>query len=133
MPTKEILNNAYNYGMGQAGMSTHFTNTTHNETELLVGAPGVYNWHGTVILYTDRQDTYPQVSRVIYLDKLKRQAEREIDDLSNVNILSSHYFVDSLPFSLEGYSLCSGYFFNKAKLSYVTGAPAYSGSGRVKE
>lgn len=43
----------YFYGQGQAGISVHFPQSY--KKELLVGAPGYYNWMGIGILYRDLQ------------------------------------------------------------------------------
>ncbi|KAG0717792.1 Integrin alpha-PS4 [Chionoecetes opilio] len=43
----------YIYGYGQAGFSTHFPD---DPTKLVVGAPGVYHWNGSAILFQDVMD-----------------------------------------------------------------------------
>ncbi|CAG0887654.1 unnamed protein product [Darwinula stevensoni] len=44
------------YSMGQAGFSVHFP---PSQSEVLVGAPGVYNWKGTVIHFGEHFGTGP--------------------------------------------------------------------------
>ena len=40
--------NRYNYMYGEVGLSVHMTD---NAEEILMGAPGIWNWKGSVIRY----------------------------------------------------------------------------------
>ena len=50
----QIRENYPIWGWGQAGFTAHLTPTPGNE--LLLGAPGVNGWNGTVIKYQDDND-----------------------------------------------------------------------------
>lgn len=96
-------------------------------TELLLGAPGVYNWKGTTILYKDTYYKEPEASRIVFK---KRQAE-DILEFGYLNIAGAHKTLETYAFSYTGYSVTSGYFFSKDELLYVTSGPREHYFGQV--
>ncbi|XP_021931323.1 integrin alpha-PS3-like isoform X2 [Zootermopsis nevadensis] len=89
-------NISYYSAFGQAGISTHFTK---DGDVLIVGAPGVMDWRGTVIRYKTNDYLNPVIPNPLRTSELRS-------------------------FSYVGYSVSSGKFFNgKNKTYYVTGAP----------
>ncbi|XP_076048735.1 integrin alpha-PS3-like [Oratosquilla oratoria] len=119
----------FNYAHGQAGLSVHFPDV---DGELLMGAPGVFNWRGTVIRARDYQDAGPGgESRRRRRDttSLKRSRRQMSGDI-NESEMYSDYFVTNpydtkelKDFSLFGYSLTSGKFSKRKLTYYVAGAP----------
>ncbi|XP_031332931.1 integrin alpha-PS3-like isoform X1 [Photinus pyralis] len=114
--------NVYYYGQGQAGMSAHFTKNPQ-EAELLLGAPGVYNWDGTTLLYRDGPDSAPVASKLQILPNTFTKREIGYSDFSDLNIANAMTTTQTAAFGLFGYSVTSGYFFNSTELLYVAGAP----------
>ncbi|CAH1955430.1 unnamed protein product [Acanthoscelides obtectus] len=102
---KTIKNNQlYMYGHGEAGFSAHLTN---GQNELILGAPGVYNWVGAPIR--------------IQFNENQNMIDPEIPDVSNFD--TSGYL---------GYSTDSGYFYGHPHLFYASGSPKGSGyKGKV--
>ncbi|KAF5292281.1 hypothetical protein FQA39_LY03315 [Lamprigera yunnana] len=113
--------NVYYFGQGQTGMSAHFSKNK-NASELVLGAPGVYNWDGTTLVFKDAPDTIPLASK---LQAQSRHKKREVGytELADLNIANAITTTKIGAFSLFGYSTASGYFFRKDQLLYATGAP----------
>ncbi|KAK5648902.1 hypothetical protein RI129_003794 [Pyrocoelia pectoralis] len=114
--------NVYYYGQGQAGMSAHFSKN-RNEMELVLGAPGVYNWDGTTLLYRDGPDSAPVASKLQMLPSGFTKRDISYSDFSDLNIANAMTTTQTASFGLFGYAVTSGYFFNSSHLLYVTGAP----------
>ncbi|XP_063216104.1 integrin alpha-4-like isoform X2 [Bacillus rossius redtenbacheri] len=94
-PKQTNSNGNPNYAYGEAGMSVHFTK---NATELLIGAPGVQVWTGTVIKYN-------------------------MDEPGSVALIPDPAKIEGLGYyDYFGFSVCSGKFYSSQTL-YVSGAP----------
>lgn len=96
--------NVYNHMYGEAGFSIHVPD---NSEEVLIGAPGIYNWRGSLI--RQRLDNSPP----------------EVIDPSYTNLQDDSYF---------GYAISSAYFLGPGtnRLLYIASAPqAEKQSGRV--
>ncbi|MPC18226.1 Integrin alpha-PS3 [Portunus trituberculatus] len=106
----------YHYGHGQAGMSIHFTD---DQTKFIVGAPGVFNWHGTVILYQDSNWNNPEG-----IARRRRQVwwgERQ--DFQHDTVPNPSYFSRIRDCDLFGYAVTSGRFLSEAQVLFAGGAP----------
>ncbi|XP_021939552.1 integrin alpha-PS4-like isoform X2 [Zootermopsis nevadensis] len=103
---KQTLRNYYLYLYGEAGFTAHFPK---NSTEILLGAPGIYNWQGAVIRIRDR--TFYDIRRGM-------QTERITDiptPLNSLLLSTNGYF---------GYSVSSGRFLSaRSSHLYVAGSP----------
>lgn len=86
----------YYYATGQAGFSAHLTNSK-NESELLIGAPGVYNWCGTTILYKNAHDQTPEASKIVRKPRYAEQLE-----FADLNVASAIRTSQTYAFSLTG-------------------------------
>ncbi|RZC18411.1 hypothetical protein BDFB_003735, partial [Asbolus verrucosus] len=84
----------YYYAQGQAGFSAHMP---ANEKQLLLGAPGVYNWDGTSILYEDVEESTPVASR---LKINKRHASA--NEFASKNIANTIKTTQTLAYDLLG-------------------------------
>ncbi|XP_063843702.1 integrin alpha-PS3-like isoform X1 [Scylla paramamosain] len=106
----------YFYGHGQAGMSIHFPD---DQTKFIVGAPGVFNWHGTVILYQDSNWNNPEG-----IARRRRQAwwitKR---DFQHDTVPNPSYFTRIRDCDLFGYAVTSGRFLSERQILYAGGAP----------
>ncbi|XP_066954008.1 integrin alpha-PS3-like isoform X2 [Macrobrachium rosenbergii] len=103
------------YSHGQAGMSVHFPDS---QNEMIIGAPGVFNWQGSVILVRDSGpfpdvNTFRQPQSTVSQDKM----------FDSVLVPNPYYTYGTRDFDLSGYAVTSGRFFSKDQLLYVTGAP----------
>ncbi|KAL3286144.1 hypothetical protein HHI36_000656 [Cryptolaemus montrouzieri] len=118
--TPKTRNSVYNYGQGESGLSVHMPLT---EKELLIGAPGVYNWKGTSIRYKDIvvNDFNPVASRYSTFDRQEKINDDEI--FQRANVANARTTTETLAFGLFGYSVTSGYFYSKMSLYYASGAP----------
>nr|CAI5856746.1 unnamed protein product [Callosobruchus analis] len=103
---KTIKNNQlYMHGHGEAGFSAHLTS---GQKELILGAPGVYNWVGAPVRIKFNEE--PTV------------IEPEIPDVTEFEATYGYF----------GYSLTSGYFYGHPHLFYGSGSPKGSGyKGKV--
>lgn len=109
------------YMYGEQGISVHIT---ENNEEILIGAPGLYCWKGSVISHKPRP--------VIDLDGLSRrdttsslrQSKRSGLVEYSSDIPNPMYWNDDFD-SYFGYAVSSGYFDEneKSKLLYVASAP----------
>lgn len=94
----------YYYMLGEQGFSVHIT---ENE-EILIGAPGIYQWIGSVIRYNANSPLYSWQNQVEYSSDIPNP--RYFSDYDNI------YF---------GYAVSSGYFNvnSQRKLLYLASAP----------
>ncbi|XP_055380009.1 integrin alpha-PS3-like [Condylostylus longicornis] len=116
--SQQIWENSFVYAFGQSGFSLHWTG---EEDEILTGAPGIYDWKGSVIRYRAEEDK-----------DLGGMQKRDVQIQYNLD--ENKKFVSSVPnpnlwnqpdFSYFGYSVSSGYFNvdSERKLLYVSSAP----------
>lgn len=61
----------YLYGYGEAGLSVHITQKIDDQREILLGAPGVFAWKGTVIRYKENNTNNSTIPEFSYKDKPK--------------------------------------------------------------
>lgn len=89
----------------------------------MIGAPGVFNWFGTVVLY---QDISANRGDTVNLEDKKIVVEPRdfYPHLSEPNTKRTF-------FHLMGYSVTSGYYFGSKNLYYAASAPRYAGVGKV--
>lgn len=118
---KGLDNQTYYYYMyGEQGMSVHIT---ENDEEILIGAPGVFNWKGTVIRYKSKiLDDFGGLNRRDNMRKSPIQKRNVYDfDIDVPN--PAHW--DLGDDSYFGYALASGYFegSDSQKILYVASAP----------
>ena len=105
LPGKQVLGtHIHLYSVGQAGFSVHFP---PSQSEVLVGAPGVYNWKGTVIHFGEHFGTTP--GNPIPSSRKRKQANRNPSIFSKISVPNPR----SLP--IGTYS----YFGEKFPLIYV--------------
>lgn len=107
----------YFYAHGQAGLSVHFP---EDQTEVIMGAPGVFNWRGTVIRYKDPSGIP---------DGIVSRRRRQTFDMYEEARQFSNYFVPNPQRTHQaedhgylGYAVTSGTF-KEGQISYVGGAP----------
>ncbi|XP_050072975.1 integrin alpha-PS3-like [Anopheles maculipalpis] len=104
----------YNYMFGEQGFSLHVTD---DGDELLIGAPGVMFWRGTVLRYRQRSGLYLKGLRNVYLEYNYNRSlthESVVPDPKYTNIPANSYF---------GYAVSSGRFLGTQKVLYVASAP----------
>ncbi|XP_068247321.1 integrin alpha-PS3-like [Palaemon carinicauda] len=105
---------------GQAGLSLHFPD---DQTEMIVGAPGIFNWQGSVIRFKDAAS--PVHGEMAF--RRRRQAlpsiPSEIQMFSSQNVPNPYYTPAIQDFDLNGYAVTSGRFFKESELLYASGAP----------
>ncbi|CAH1163665.1 unnamed protein product [Phaedon cochleariae] len=103
----------YLYGQGQAGFSAHFSNHRGDFIDLVLGAPGVYNWAGTPIKVKYEVINSPPANR--------RRKKRATNYHKTVAIPdTSETLVDNILF---GYAVTSGYFYQDETLYYAASTP----------
>jgi len=91
-----VRSTAFYYAYGQFGMSVHFT---REGEEMIIGAPGVMDWTGTVVRYKTSDRRIPVIPNPLRTPELKN-------------------------YTYVGYSVSSGNFISgKNKTYYVSGAP----------
>ncbi|XP_037083703.1 integrin alpha-PS3-like [Pollicipes pollicipes] len=113
------------YAYGEAGISVHFAK---NGSELLMGAPGVYNWKGTVVRLSG--DTYISVDS----NQRRRRRRQALDSQPlSVSRIPNPYLTDAVnEYDYFGYAVSSGEFLGDGRTYYVAGAPrAAFGYGKV--
>nr|CAH7714598.1 unnamed protein product [Callosobruchus chinensis] len=110
---KTIKNNQlYMHGQGEAGFSAHLTS---GQKELILGAPGVYNWVGAPVR--------------IQFNEQPTVIEPEIPDVTEFEATSGSSNFLSIPL---GYSVTSGYYYGHPHLFYASGSPKGNGyKGKV--
>ncbi|KAJ6640903.1 Integrin alpha-PS3 [Pseudolycoriella hygida] len=110
----------YYYMYGEQGLSVHIT---ENDEEILIGAPGVFSWKGTVIRYKSK--TYDDLGGLSRRDNMQKQSiqKRNVFDFDIDVPNPSHWDQDDD--SYFGYALASGYFegSDSQKILYVASAP----------
>ena len=109
-------NFAWTYG--QSGFSMHIT----DENKLILGAPGIENWRGSVIEYSDKEEL---VTPLIQETEQKSATGHIFNKTLVVRSELSSILENG---SYFGYAVTSGKFFkdesNKARtIQYVSGAP----------
>ncbi|XP_044746245.1 integrin alpha-PS3-like [Coccinella septempunctata] len=109
----------YNWGQGEAGISVHMPEL---QKEMYIGAPGVFNWKGTTMIYRDRQfkDESPVANKYRLFNGLE---EDPAEVLNDVNIANARLSGSLFAFGLFGYSVTSGYYYSRNQLLYAGGAP----------
>ncbi|XP_037089732.1 LOW QUALITY PROTEIN: integrin alpha-PS3-like [Pollicipes pollicipes] len=111
----------YYYAYGQAGTSVHFPANGH---ELVMGAPGVLDWTGTLVRYSDfdRSGSGGNSRR-----------RRQLQPLGNLLVPNPAPTPQLRPYDYLGYSVGSGRFFSSSDGTlYLSGAPrAAGGKGKV--
>lgn len=110
----KAYNETYYYHMfGEQGLSVHIT---ENNEEILIGAPGVMNWKGTIIRHrTKVDDDYGGMSK----RDIHTKAIEYTSDVPNPMLW------DQPNDSYFGYAVTSGYFDGPQtdRLLYVASAP----------
>lgn len=118
----------YYYMYGEQGISVHIT---ENNEEIIIGAPGVYTWKGTVIRYRARsQDDFGGLSR----RDQRRSMTNKRDVIEYTSEVPNPALWNQPDDSYFGYAVSSGYFGGpqSTKLLYVASAPqANSQQGEV--
>lgn len=117
----------YFYAHGEAGFSIHFPD---DPTEMIIGAPGVFNWKGSVIRIKDASDISPGI---ISRRRRRRQARTSDHQMFTTSfVLNPHYTANIHDFDLMGYAITSGTFLKEDQLCYASGAPRGANSyGKV--
>ncbi|XP_052897352.1 integrin alpha-PS3-like [Anopheles moucheti] len=107
----------YNYMYAEQGFSLHVTD---DGDEILIGAPGVMDWRGTVLRYRQRStrtNNEPVSSSNVYLEFNRRRRlahECVVPNPMYANVPQNSYF---------GYAVSSGRFLGTQKVLYVASAP----------
>uniref|UniRef100_A0A182Q4F5 Integrin alpha second immunoglobulin-like domain-containing protein n=1 Tax=Anopheles farauti TaxID=69004 RepID=A0A182Q4F5_9DIPT len=123
---KDAHGQYYNYMYGEQGISVHVTD---DGEEILIGAPGVFNWRGTVVRYRrsvsddmgglSRRDDWAAQHRPT--NRHRRQIIQYVSDVPNP------YFSTIQDDSYFGYAVSSGHFLGDQKILYVASAPQSKG------
>nr|XP_022909728.1 integrin alpha-PS4-like isoform X1 [Onthophagus taurus] len=110
----------YAYGNGQAGFSLQFANIHNNtdSTHIVVGVPGAMNWAGTFLLWLEQAG----------VGAARRRRRSTSFSNSKYEPFRTNPIGD---LSLSGYSVTSGYFYEKDRLDYAFGAPRVGMIGSV--
>ncbi|XP_068247139.1 integrin alpha-PS3-like isoform X1 [Palaemon carinicauda] len=103
------------FAYGQAGMSLHLAD---DPSEMVIGAPGVFNWRGSVIRLKDTKNEPSQPTDDI----------EESQMFLHKDVFNPYYTKEIDSFSLNGYSVTSGYFLGKGERLYASGAPRSAAS-----
>ncbi|KAF0295842.1 Integrin alpha-4 [Amphibalanus amphitrite] len=120
---KERDKESFLYAYGQAGISVHFAK---NGSELLMGAPGIYNWKGSVVRLADSEGFSPSPN------VRRRRAVEPPLDLSVYRVPNPYLTAAVHENDYFGYSVSSGEFLGDGQTYYVAGAPrAALGNGKV--
>ncbi|XP_037947350.1 integrin alpha-PS3 isoform X1 [Teleopsis dalmanni] len=109
----------YFYYLAEQGLSAHIT---ENNEEILIGAPGIHNWKGSVIRYRKHDATEdPSLSR---RDTTGKRVPRQADITYLSDIPNPEKWEQDND-SYFGYSVSSGHFdsSNPTKVTYVASAP----------
>ncbi|XP_014675348.1 PREDICTED: integrin alpha-9-like [Priapulus caudatus] len=108
-PTYQLASGAWYYGVGMAGWSVHYPPDGNVNDQLLIGAPGVWEFSGSVIDYDGTRTVSPSNR-----------------DRIPLNLLPSR------DLSLIGYSISSGVFFPSGNRLVVAGAPRFTEDERLR-
>uniref|UniRef100_A0A182IK10 Integrin alpha second immunoglobulin-like domain-containing protein n=1 Tax=Anopheles atroparvus TaxID=41427 RepID=A0A182IK10_ANOAO len=124
-PLRNIVNQyymyrAFNYMFGELGFSVHVTD---DGKEVLLGAPGVMTWSGTVIRYRQLPFLLDESARWKNVFREPNQAKT----LTHETVVPNPLYSDVASGSYLGYSVSSGHFLGTQKLLYVAGAPQSRG------
>lgn len=119
-------NETYFYYMyGEQGISVHIT---ANNEEILVGAPGIFTWKGSVIRHRPRpMDDFGGMSRreenAVTIPRMRRQGKEET--IEYVSEIPNPLFWEQGDNSYFGFAVSSGFFDgpNNPKMLYVASAP----------
>ena len=126
--------NYYYYMLAEAGLSVHITD---NSEDIIIGAPGVHTWKGSVIRYHPKQqDEGTSLSRrdtsALELQHARRQRRQNqaIKYISDVPNPENWYQSND---SYFGYAVSSGHFDSTdlSKVLYVASAPQAGETGEV--
>lgn len=109
---KENGDDVYFYMLGEEGISVHVTD---NGKEVLIGAPGVSNWKGTVIRF--RQDEQHESGGMSRRSVSVATTDDYISQVPNPSLWAQPQY------SYFGYAVSSGYFESDDQLLYVASAP----------
>lgn len=118
-------NDTYFYYMfGEQGMSVHIT---ANNEEILIGAPGIFTWKGSVIRHRSRPiDDLGGLSRRSQ-DAVSRPRRQSIDEpmMEYVSEIPNPFFWDQEDNSYFGFAVSSGFFDgpDNPQMLYVASAP----------
>ncbi|XP_047487979.1 integrin alpha-7-like isoform X1 [Penaeus chinensis] len=105
------------YSHGGAGLSIHFTD---DPTEMIVGAPGVFNWQGTVIRFKDAG--LPPIGEISRRRRRRQTLVSEHQMFSSQFVPNPYYTSSIKDFDLLGYSVTSGHFLSTDEILYAAGA-----------
>uniref|UniRef100_A0A336LTI8 CSON000090 protein n=1 Tax=Culicoides sonorensis TaxID=179676 RepID=A0A336LTI8_CULSO len=122
LQSKKIGNKSvYYHWLGEMGFSVHITD---NNKEMLMGAPGINNWQGSVVHYKYVEQTDNGTNT--------GESTASVDENKIIEVDATETGIDED--SYLGYAVDSGYFLSKTpnQLYYVSSAPqATQQSGRV--
>ncbi|CAL4059694.1 unnamed protein product, partial [Meganyctiphanes norvegica] len=133
LPYTNPVKYTYNYAHGQAGMAVHFPGHV-NDAQMLIGAPGLLNWQGTVIRYKDHNNVNPGI-----INRKKRQIPPNLAKTKNelnmfsMDFIPNPYYTPTYiqDFDYFGYAVSSGRL-SKGSVNYVGGSPRGANSrGKV--
>lgn len=114
----EIRSSSYSnqdkYSMAEQGISVHIAD---NEPSLLVGAPGVSRWRGSVVVYFPEKPVYFPVAA-----KRRRRSTPEKFQKLQSTVLDPNIW-NLTEISYFGYAVSSGNFRNKSETMFVASAP----------
>ncbi|KAF4526341.1 hypothetical protein B566_EDAN014649 [Ephemera danica] len=110
------------YLFGEAGFSVHFPNIATKQKQLMLGAPGAYNWAGSAILYED--DDFD-------MGRARRRRSIGPGAFASAPVIIDGFRNSLESFGLFGYAVTSGRFFSRRDVFYVGGAPRTESNGRV--
>ncbi|GAB6028789.1 hypothetical protein CHUAL_004603 [Chamberlinius hualienensis] len=105
---KQVIQTKYNYALGLAGLSAHYS---RDRKTLLFGAPGAFSFMGTVaalVNYTGILNSPYSIDYRVFIPNQERTEDS--------------YF---------GFAIASGKFFNDNRIYYVSGAPREGSNGKV--
>ncbi|XP_017061762.1 integrin alpha-PS3-like [Drosophila ficusphila] len=127
--TNEFKNEtlAHVYIMGELGLSAHVPDDNSN---FIIGAPGIYEWKGSVVLFGQHEDSPSSKASKRDTSRALRRTKRENFQSKVLQPLSW----SQSNHSYFGYAVSSGYFDSSYpwKLLYVATAPqAHSQSGEA--
>ncbi|CAB3364407.1 Hypothetical predicted protein [Cloeon dipterum] len=112
------------YYWGQAGLSTALYKSSGGLHELLIGAPSVYNWIGSVVSYRDDSDLSGGLA------KRRRRVPLNVFNIGP-HIPNPKNDLQIWKFGYVGYAVAVGNFFAQSEVAYVAGAPSTQPAGKV--
>lgn len=115
------------YMYGEQGISVHIT---ANNEEILIGAPGIFTWKGSVVRYRSRPiDDFGGLSRraenSVTMPRMRQQNNQNKDDIEYYSEIPNPVFWDQGDNSYFGFAVSSGFFdgHDNPKMLYVASAP----------